>query len=56
MNDFDLDARLKSAVPLPRRLDGYWEDFPSQVRRQLNRTVPELEPRENRLSQFAPGK
>ncbi len=52
MNDFDLEARLKS-VPLPRRPDEYWEDFPSQVRRQLNRTAPELEARENQLPQFA---
>jgi hypothetical protein len=52
MNDFDLDARLKS-VPLPRRPDGYWEDFPSQVRRQLNRTALGLEAHENRLPQFA---
>jgi len=52
MNEFDLEARLKS-VPLPRRPDEYWEDFPSQVRRQLNRTAPELEDREHWLPQFA---
>jgi hypothetical protein len=52
MNDFDLEARLKS-VPLPRRSEEYWEDFPSQVRKQLSRTVPELEVHENRLPQFA---
>jgi hypothetical protein len=52
MNDFDLEARLKN-VPLPQRPDEYWEDFPSRVRRQLNRTAPGLEAHENRLSQFS---
>jgi hypothetical protein len=52
MNDFDLEATLKS-VPLPQWPDGYWEDFPSQVRRQLSRTAPEFVARENRLPQFA---
>jgi hypothetical protein len=36
MNDFDLDAKLKS-VPLPERPENYWENFPSQVRVNLPR-------------------
>jgi hypothetical protein len=52
MNDFDLDARLKR-VPLPQRPEEYWEDFPSQVRRQLRRTTPEFEAGEKWLPQLA---
>jgi hypothetical protein len=36
MNDFELDAKLKS-VPLPERTEDYWEDFPAQVRMNLRR-------------------
>ena len=36
MNDFELKARLKS-VRLPERTEEYWNDFPSQIRVQLNR-------------------
>jgi hypothetical protein len=52
MNDFELESKLKS-VPVPERSEDYWENFPSQVRRQLRRTTPEQVVRENRLPQFA---
>ena len=39
MNDFDLDAKLKG-IPLPERQEGYWEHFPTQVRRNLLRARP----------------
>jgi hypothetical protein len=52
MNDFDLEAKLKN-VPLPERSEGYWEDFPAQVRRHLRRTASEREVRENLFPQFA---
>ncbi len=38
MNDFDLEARLK-CVPLPERLEDYWETFPEQVRLNLRRAA-----------------
>lgn len=38
MNDFELESRLK-AIPLPTRLDEYWEQFPSSVRSQLRPVV-----------------
>jgi hypothetical protein len=43
MNDFDLDAKLKSLC-VPERTEEYWNDFPSQVRGQLHRAFPELPP------------
>jgi len=52
MNDFDLDAKLKSA-PLPERSEDYWGNFPSQVRWQLHRAAPEQEIRESWLPRFA---
>jgi hypothetical protein len=54
MNDFDLDAKLKS-VPVPERSEDYWENFPVQVRWQLHRTAPEQAVRESWLLQFARG-
>lgn len=39
MNDFDLEAKLKS-VRVPERPDEYWVDFPSRVRMQLTRSAP----------------
>ena len=39
MNDAELNRILKSAET-PRRDDEYWEDFPGQVTRQLNRPLP----------------
>jgi len=39
MNDFDLDARLKS-IPLPEIPDDYWAHFPAQVRWNLHRRAP----------------
>jgi hypothetical protein len=38
MNDTELNHLLKSAEP-PRRADEYWEEFPGQVTRQLNRPL-----------------
>jgi len=38
MNDFDLEAKLKS-VPVPERTEDYWNDFPSRVRVQLRRRL-----------------
>jgi hypothetical protein len=38
MNDFELESRLK-AVRVPEKPDGYWEDFPGQVRLQLRPPV-----------------
>jgi hypothetical protein len=52
MKDNDLNARLKS-VPLPPRSEEYWDNFPSQVRRQLHRCAPELVTGENWLPRFA---
>ena len=43
MNDFDLDAKLKSLC-VPERTEEYWNDFPAQVRGQLHRAFPELPP------------
>lgn len=39
MNDAELNRILKSAES-PRRPEGYWQDFPDQVARQLNRPWP----------------
>ena len=36
MNDFDLEAKLKS-VRVPKRAEEYWENFPTQVRVNLPR-------------------
>jgi hypothetical protein len=52
MNDFDLDAQLKS-VPLPERPEEYWNDFPARVRWQLPRTAPQPEAGESWLPRFA---
>ena len=52
MTDFDLETKLK-AVLLPERPEDYWEHFPSQVRRQLDRTVPNSEARKTLVPQFA---
>jgi hypothetical protein len=52
MNDFDLDAKLKS-VPLPERSEEYWHDFPSQVRWQLHRSPPVQPVHERWLPSFA---
>lgn len=52
MNDFDLESKLKS-VPVPERSDDYWEDFPSQVRRQLRRSRPESSGRPSWLPRLA---
>ena len=52
MNDFDLDAKLKG-VPLPPRSEEYWDNFPSQVRRQLHRRAPAIEACENWAPLFA---
>jgi hypothetical protein len=52
MNDFELDAKLRSVRP-PERTEEYWNDFPSQVRWQLRRAAPATEIRENWLPQFA---
>ena len=52
MNDFELDAKLKSVRP-PERTEEYWNDFPSRVRWQLHRTPPPPEVRESRLPRFA---
>jgi hypothetical protein len=35
MNDSELESQLR-AVPLPRRPDEYWEQFPPTVRSQLH--------------------
>jgi hypothetical protein len=51
-NDFDLESKLKS-VPVPERSDDYWEDFPSQVRRQLRRSRTESVTRESWLPRLA---
>jgi hypothetical protein len=51
MNDFDLDAKLKK-IPLPARSDDYWENFPAQVRFQLQRTAPEKAVRQNPPARF----
>ena len=51
MNDFDLDAKLKS-VPLPERSEDYWENFPSQVHFQLRRAAPPLQIDESWLPRF----
>jgi len=51
MNDFDLEAKLKS-VPLPERPEDYWENFPAQVRWQLRRSAPAPALRENLWPQF----
>jgi hypothetical protein len=40
MNDFDLEAKL-NAVQIPERTEEYWDDFPSRVRVQLGRTIPQ---------------
>lgn len=39
MNDTELNRILKSAEA-PRRSEEYWNDFPGQVTRQLNRPLP----------------
>jgi hypothetical protein len=52
MNDFDLDAKLKS-VPVPERSEDYWGNFPVQVRFQLRRAAPPQEIRESWLPRFA---
>jgi hypothetical protein len=52
MNDFDLDAKLKS-VPSPARSEDYWENFPAQVRFQLRRAATTPEIRESWLPQLA---
>ena len=44
MNNFELDAKLKS-VSVPERSETYWEDFPAQVRFQLNRSRATFAPR-----------
>ena len=44
MNDFDLEAKLKS-VRVPERPDEYWDDFPSRLRGQLRRELPSFVPR-----------
>lgn len=49
MNDAELNRILKSA-DTPRRTDEYWEDFPGQVTRQLNRPLPP----ERRVSRWLP--
>ena len=51
MNDFDLEAKLKS-VPLPERAEEYWENFPTRVRWQLHRAEPAPALRENLWPQF----
>jgi hypothetical protein len=44
MNDAELNRILKSATP-PERSTDYWEEFPDQVRRRLNRPpVPRRHP------------
>lgn len=52
MNDFDLESKLKS-VPVPERSEEYWEDFPSQVRRQLRRSRTESAGRQSWLPRLA---
>ena len=52
MNDFELESKLKS-VPLPKRSEDYWENFPSQVRWQLHRTAPKQEVGERWFPRFA---
>ena len=54
MNDFDLDAKLKS-VPLPERPAEYWENFPTRVRWQLRRTATQPEARESWQPHFGWG-
>lgn len=39
MNDAELNRILKSAAT-PTRSEEYWAEFPDQVRRQLNRSLP----------------
>ena len=38
MNDFDLEAKLKSVSP-PGRTEDYWDNFPAQVRLNLRRAA-----------------
>ena len=52
MNDFDLEAKLKS-VPLPERAKEYWENFPTRVRWQLHRAAPKSAIQENGWVPFA---
>ena len=52
MNDFDLEAKLKS-VPLPERAEEYWENFPPRVRWQLRRAAPKSAVQENGWLPFA---
>lgn len=51
MNDFELDAKLKSVCP-PERSKEYWNDFPSRVRWQLPRSASLPELRESWLPSF----
>jgi hypothetical protein len=52
MNDFELDAKLKSVRP-PERTEDYWNDFPSRVRWQVQRTNSPPETCESWLPRFA---
>ena len=44
MNDSELKSLLRNA-PVPERSEEYWDDFPTQVRMQLNRERHEVAPR-----------
>ena len=52
MNDSELKSRLK-AVRVPEKSDGYWEDFPGQVRSQLRRPAAVERARAGWMPQWA---
>ena len=52
MNDFDLEAKLKS-VPMPERGEEYWEHFPTRVRMNWQRSRRESPARAARSPRLA---
>jgi hypothetical protein len=52
MNDFELESKLKS-IPLPKRTEEYWEDFPAQVRVNLRRPPENFAAQNFRLPRLA---